>query len=161
MSDLKGYDESHRQTKGMIKWFNTSKGFGFVHFDDGVSDAFLHASVLEQIGRIDLPEGTTVEVTVTEGRKGLQVQEILNILEMPEVDTAAVEGEQVEGSVKFFNEDKGFGFIVPDDGGDDVFVSSRILQRTNLAVLHPEQRVRVITKMGQKGPMAESVDLID
>ena len=66
MSDLKGYDESHRQTKGMIKWFNTSKGFGFVHFDDGVSDAFLHASVLEQIGRIDLPEGTTVEVTVTE-----------------------------------------------------------------------------------------------
>ncbi|MGO1120304.1 cold-shock protein [Rhodovibrionaceae bacterium A322] len=160
MSDVTGFGDSLKQAKGTIKWFNTSKGFGFVHFENGDPDAFLHVSVLEQIGRVDLPEGAIVEVSVSEGRKGLQVQEIVNIVSMPEVNAIIDDGEQIDGTVKFFNEEKGFGFIVPDDGSSDVFVSSRILQRAEIQALEPEQRVRVSTKMGQKGPMAESVEVL-
>lgn len=67
--------------------------------------------------------------------------------------------DPVEGTVKFFNQEKGFGFIVPDDGGKDVFVSARVLQRNHIMSLEPDQRVRVTTRLGDKGPMAESVEL--
>ncbi|HET8726170.1 MAG TPA: cold-shock protein [Alphaproteobacteria bacterium] len=68
-------------------------------------------------------------------------------------------GAPVEGTVKFYNAAKGFGFITPDNGGKDVFVSSRTLERAGLSALETDQRVRVTTRMGQKGPMAESVEL--
>ena len=64
------------------------------------------------------------------------------------------------GTVKWFNTQKGFGFIQPDDGGKDVYVALRALQRAGLSALTPEQRVRLSIRMGQKGPMAESVSLI-
>ncbi|MDH3473384.1 MAG: cold shock domain-containing protein, partial [Rhodospirillales bacterium] len=56
--------------------------------------------------------------------------------------------------------EKGFGFVTPDDGGKDVFVSSRTLERIGLATLESNQRVRLTTRMGQKGPMAENVEII-
>ncbi|WP_437124264.1 cold-shock protein [Aquibaculum arenosum] len=68
-------------------------------------------------------------------------------------------GQEIEGTVKFFNADKGFGFIVPDDGSKDVFVSARVLERARVPMLEPDQRVRVTTRMGQKGPMAENIEL--
>lgn len=48
---------------------------------------------------------------------------------------------------------------MPDDGGKDVFVSARVLQRNHIMSLEPDQRVRVTTRLGDKGPMAESVEL--
>ena len=68
--------------------------------------------------------------------------------------------EVVEGRVKFFNVEKGFGFVIPDNGGKDVFVSGRTLERFGIGALEPNQRVRLQTRMGQKGPMAEHVELI-
>ena len=66
----------------------------------------------------------------------------------------------VEGVVKFFNNEKGFGFIIPDDGGKDVFISARTLTRAGIDSLEAQQRVRVTTRLGQKGPMAERVELL-
>ncbi|MCR9256925.1 MAG: cold shock domain-containing protein [Alphaproteobacteria bacterium] len=62
--------------------------------------------------------------------------------------------------MKFFNTEKGFGFVQPDDGSRDVFVSARTLQRFGINDLQPEMRVRVETQIGDKGPMASRVDLI-
>jgi CspA family cold shock protein len=73
---------------------------------------------------------------------------------------AGGEGEVVEGTVKFYNAEKGFGFIVPDNGSKDVFVSARTLTRAGIAALEAEQRVRVTTRTGQKGPMAAHVELL-
>ena len=56
-----------------MKWFNPTKGFGFVTPDDGGEELFLHRSVLEQAGLRDLAEGTRVRVQTSEGAKGLQV----------------------------------------------------------------------------------------
>jgi CspA family cold shock protein len=58
---------------GTVKWFNSTKGFGFVTPDDGGEELFLHRSVLEQAGLRDLAEGTRVRVQTTEGKKGPQV----------------------------------------------------------------------------------------
>lgn len=65
----------------------------------------------------------------------------------------------VQGTVKFFDAAKGYGFITPDDGGKDVFVSARTLGRVGLTTLENNQRVKMLVRMGQKGPMADSVEL--
>ncbi len=148
----------------VVKWFNPTKGFGFVQPTDGSPDAFLHVSVLEQAGYKDIQDAATITCQIGSGPKGPQVTAIFN-MEPPEagenpgvgMDGAA---ESVEGRVKFFDAGKGFGFIVPDNGEQDVFVSARSLERSGIMMLEPEQRVRVSTRMGHKGPMAESVELI-
>ena len=58
-----------------VKWFNPTKGFGFVTALDTPRDALLHASVLAKQGKRWLPEGTEVEVIFDEGPKGLVVSE--------------------------------------------------------------------------------------
>ena len=66
----------------------------------------------------------------------------------------------VDGSVKFYNAEKGYGFIAPDDGTPDVFVSGRVLERLGIPPLESNQRVRVSAREGQKGLVASSVELI-
>ena len=68
--------------------------------------------------------------------------------------------QTVEGRVKFFNPDKGFGFILPDDGSRDVFVSASTLERSGIGMLENNQRVRVGIRMGHKGPMAQTIELV-
>ena len=70
------------------------------------------------------------------------------------------EASQVDGSVKFYNREKGFGFVIPDGGGKDVFISARVLGHAGIQGLEPDQRVRMMTRMGHKGPMADSIELV-
>jgi CspA family cold shock protein len=181
----------------LVKWYNPTKGFGFVQPEDGSPDAFLHASLVAQAGHDDLPEGTALVCDIAEGPRGPQVAAIQSV-EPPSAPVirsrpprrsggfggggggygggggggygggggggsgyaAAGEGEVVEGVVKFFNNEKGFGFIIPDDGSKDVFISARTLTRAGIDSLEAQQRVRVTTRLGQKGPMAERVELL-
>jgi cold shock protein len=194
MNNAFGSGDTRADVRAVVKWFNATKGFGFVQPTDGSPDAFLHVSVLQAIGRNDLPEGAEVICSIQPGRKGMQVAEITSIEHEPEGrpaprsrddgygggyggggyggggygrggygnrggDYGGGASQEVEGTVKFFNAEKGFGFIVPDDGGKDVFISARVLERARVSTLEPEQRVRVTTRMGQKGPMAETVEL--
>ncbi len=158
---------THREVTAVVKWFNPTKGFGFVQPGDGSPDAFLHISVVEDSGNRDLIEGTTIVCDLSEGRKGPQVALIHRIDSVPDAppppqydNDGGGETTLVEGRVKFFNAEKGFGFATPDDGGKDVFISARMLNRFGLHGLEPDQRVRLQTRMGQKGPMAEHIELI-
>lgn len=164
-------EPSRREISAVVKWFNRAKGFGFVQPSDGSPDAFLHVSVLEQLGRSELDEGTTITCDIADGHKGPQVAEIHDVDESTASPSTGGGGgaphvtgggftEEFEGTVKFFNVEKGFGFIKPDDGGRDVFISARTLERAGLNMLESNQRVRVGTRMGLKGPMAESVTLL-
>jgi CspA family cold shock protein len=177
----------------VVKWYNPTKGFGFVKPTDGAPDAFLHASLVNQTGHQDLPQGTTIVCDITHGPRGPQVASIREVT-MPDPSEippprpggpggrmgggprrggfgggfggggggygGGSSGPPVEGTVKFYNAEKGFGFIVPDDGGKDVFVSARTLERAGIPPLQPEQRVRVSTRMGEKGPMAQRVEIL-
>lgn len=158
-----------------VKWFNASKGFGFVAPSDGTPDAFLHISALERAGMTQVAEGATIVCDLGQGNRGPQVvmvHEVDSTTATPRAPRAGGMGgsmgggfdrgpsETVEGVVKFFSAEKGFGFVQTDVGGKDVFVHIKALERSGIKALETGQRVRVTTTQGQKGPQADSVAII-
>jgi CspA family cold shock protein len=159
-----------------VKWFNADKGFGFVIVAGG-ADAFLPARALEIAGHSTVPDGTHLKVRISQGPKGPQVAEILQV----DTSTAQVPSgaerrpsprsssqrpgagptEECLGSVKWFNVEKGFGFVAADRGGKDVFVHATTLDQSGLSELPEGQRVRMQIVQGQKGPEARSIELLD
>ena len=159
--------------QAVVKWYNPDKGFGFVQLADGSADAFLHASVVERSGHGSVPPGATLEVRAGPGPKGPQVTEILSVdsstaqqeqprRPRPERSYTPVDQASVEeiGTVKFYAADKGFGFIVRDRGGKDIFVHASALNRAGIAELGEGQRVAVDMVEGGKGPEALNIRLI-
>jgi CspA family cold shock protein len=64
---------------GTVKWFNGSKGYGFIAPDNGGEDVFVHYSAIQAAGYRNLDEGDRVEFSVEEGKKGLQAAEVTKV----------------------------------------------------------------------------------
>jgi CspA family cold shock protein len=157
----------------IVKWFNPDKGFGFVELADGSGDAFLHIGVLERGGHDAVLPETKLRVQVGQGQKGRQVTAVLELdtstatasraprisrdRQRPDATTAS----EIDGTVKWFNGQKGFGFVATEDGGKDVFLHISIVDRAGIQVLPEGQPVRMRVVMTQKGREAISVALID
>ncbi|HWK45851.1 MAG TPA: cold shock domain-containing protein [Stellaceae bacterium] len=157
-----------------MKWFNPSKGFGFVTPSDGTQDAFLPMAILRRAGFDDIREGASLTCEIGAGAKGPLVVNVIEIDNSTAV--APVErrdrgadrggmggprtGSSLDGAVKWFEPEKGFGFISPDGGGKDVFIHITALRRSGLATLDPGVRVRVDVVDGKKGLEADRVTLL-
>jgi len=68
--------EDYKMATGIVKWFNDSKGFGFVTQDGGGEDVFCHQSAIQATGFRSLSEGQKVEFDVKKGPKGLQAENV-------------------------------------------------------------------------------------
>ncbi len=68
-------------TTGTVKWFNPTKGFGFIEPDEGGSDAFVHITAVQAAGMNELREGQRVEYELTPGRNGKSAAENLKALD--------------------------------------------------------------------------------
>jgi CspA family cold shock protein len=159
--------------QGQVKWFNPNKGYGFVQLSDGTGDVFLHATALGRIGLSAVQTGETLEMRVSHGQRGPQVTEVISVdsstaapsrpprasFISPSDQATSEASVQETGTVKWYNAMKGFGFIVRDGGGKDVFVHTSALQRSGITGLNEGQRVVVDVTEGRKGPEAASVRL--
>jgi CspA family cold shock protein len=158
-------------TLATVAWFNPEKGFGFVKAADG-SDAFLHIRALEAAGHKSVAPGATLTVRLGQGLKGPQVMEVLQVdnstaqAEAParsprhqsQPDGPDMEGH---GTVKWYNGEKGFGFIGLDGGEKDVFIHATAVARSGITTLSEGQKVDVKFAMGKKGPEAKSIQIRD
>ncbi len=155
-------DPRSEPVSAIVKWFNPTKGYGFVQPAEGEGDVFLHASVVRRLGHHDLPDGTKIMCDIVDGPRGPQVSEIhdVTMADPPDPSELDADAVTVEGTVKFYDAVRGYGFAVPDDGSRDIFISSRSLERSGVMNLEPEQRIRMSTSEGKKGPMALSVETL-
>jgi cold shock protein len=156
-------DSGSQRVSATVKWFNPIKGFGFVQPANGAGDAFIHVSVLEAAGQKDLQDGAELECEIEQGPRGPMVSIIHSVTagSGEAAETVDENAPVMDGIVKFFDANKGYGFVVPDGEGQDVFVSGRVVAQSGLRMLEADTRVRVTTKMGDKGPLAQTVELLD
>jgi CspA family cold shock protein len=160
-----------RRVDATVKWFNASKGFGFVTLSDGSQDAFLPMATLRRAGYDDVREGALIACEIGAGAKGPLVTNVLSIdastAVAPHSRQSAEADRQsprlstpLEGAVKWFEPEKGYGFIAPDGGGKDVFIHITALRRSGVNSLEPGQRVQVDVVDGKKGLEADRITLI-
>ena len=156
------------EVAGRIKWFDVSKGFGFIVPDSGMPDVLLHITCLRRDGYQVAHEGARVVVEASHRARGLQAFRVLSMdestavhpaqLPMPRTHVAVVPTSGLEPAiVKWFNRLRGFGFLTRGEGTPDIFVHMETLRRFGMTELRPGQIVLVRFGPGPKGLMAAEV----
>ncbi len=145
------------QAKGTVKFFNSSKGFGFVQRADGGEDVFVHISAVERAGLEGLAEGQELEFTLVDrggkiSASDLQISgDAIPVEKREAAPQRQLTGEKATGTVKFFNSMKGFGFITRDDGQPDAFVHISAVERSGLSGLNEGDRVEFDIEVDRRG----------
>ncbi|MCY3669592.1 MAG: cold shock domain-containing protein [Alphaproteobacteria bacterium] len=165
--------------RAFVKWFQPDKGYGFLEREDGSADLFCHLSPVLASGHDTLPEGAAVTCEIVQGDRGPQVSRILSV-EPPTAGSGPAEPGglsdarrpdpqaggpsspvmELTGAVKFFDPARGFGFILPDDGGPEVYIHYNVLFRSGMTDLTPGQRVLVKAERLPRGLQATGIEPI-
>ena len=160
--------------KGVVKFFNPQKGFGFIVRDDGGEDVFVHISAVEQAGLTDLADGQPLEFTLVDRGGRISATNLRIEGEPMEVVRGGapapreggfgngdrggpqrqLTGEKSQGTVKFFNAMKGFGFISRDDGQPDAFVHISAVERAGLPTINEGDRFEFEIEVDRRGKYA-------
>ena len=156
------------EVHGVIKWFDASKGYGFIVPDNGAPDVLLHVTVLRRDGYQTAYEGARLVCEVLQRPKGYQAFRIISMDESTAIHPAQMLPPRTHVSVtptsgleraqvKWFNRLRGFGFLTRGDGTPDIFVHMETLRRYGMTELRPGQYVLVRYGPGSKGLMAAEI----
>ncbi len=143
--------------KGVVKFFNAQKGFGFIQREDGGEDVFVHISAVERAGLEGLAEGQQLEFNLVDrGGKisAADLQVVGDVIAAPAKAAAPqrqLTGEKATGTVKFFNAMKGFGFITRDDGQPDAFVHISAVERSGMRELNEGDKLEFDLEVDRRG----------
>jgi CspA family cold shock protein len=150
----------------VVKWWSDDKGFGFLTPDGGGKDVFAHHPAILGEGYRTLVEGARVEFAIEQSDRGPKAARIRMIQAMSGPDQPAPETSadpppgRLTGWVKWWSDDKGFGFLTPDGGGKDVFVHHPAVLGDGYRTLVEGARVEFAVEQGEKGPKAANVRMI-
>lgn len=163
---LKAAEAVPAHVSGHVKWFDATKGFGFVLSDEGGPDILLHANVLRNFGQGSVADGSRIELNVQKTPRGLQAVEVLSV--------APPEGDEMAGPVaalvdslsdvpltaarvKWFDKAKGFGFANAYGEREDIFLHIEVLRKCGLADLETGEAVCLRIVEGDRGQMAAEI----
>lgn len=159
-----------RTVVGRVKWFDPTRGFGFIVDGSGDADILLHANVLRNFGQGSVADNAGITVLVQATPRGTQAIEVLAIVPPPELDCSAeledlgntslemIEALPLEPArVKWFDKAKGFGFANVFGRAEDVFIHIEVLRRSGLADLSAGEAVCLRIIEGKRGRMAVAV----
>lgn len=148
---------------GTVAWYEPGKGYGFATADGGGPEVFVHSSSIVTGGV--LVAGQRVAFLVVEGERGVQAEHLVPLGPDAGATAAGPAAAQpatddgADGTVSWYDEGKGFGFIAHDAGGDDVFVHVRSLAE-GLTWLTEGDRVRYEVVQGDRGRQARDLQLV-
>ncbi|MEW6767635.1 MAG: cold-shock protein [Pseudomonadota bacterium] len=156
------------EISGVIKWFDASKGYGFIVPDNGWPDVLLHVTVLRRDGYQTAYEGARLVCECVQRQKGYQAFRVLSMDESTAIHPAQMMPPRTHVSVtptsgleraqvKWFNRLRGFGFLTCGEGTPDIFVHMETLRRYGMTELRPGQYVLVRFGPGSKGMMAAEI----
>lgn len=173
-NEIKKEDDVKR-IEADVKWYHPGKGYGFLCYnDDFPNEIMIHFSKLEAIKCAYIKPGDRVICEVKEGKSGLQVERVIDVKfsspekrtlsgfidsRLPPVDPECM--KDVEGTIKWYNPGKGYGFILPHDKGIEIFLHKSILNAAGLNHLEPGTHVRAKIIISERGPEARKLIILN
>lgn len=156
---------SQMLVRGHVKWFDTTKGYGFVIADDGEGDILLHGNVLRVFGFTSVAEGAEIVLQVQVTERGRQAVEVVDIVPAhphePPVVPPPAEGAATSplspARVKWFDRVKGFGFVNIYGRTEDVFLHMETLRQYGYGEVVAGDVLAVRVTAGPRGPMVYEV----